>query len=72
MRRRLLNKWMASSTVKTILNPRRKRSRISIRQKAVAVAVRVELWGPLVMDLRMVGRDYYGPTSIGNPWEAYS
>ena len=51
MRRMLPNKRMASYTVKTILKPWRESSRISIRQRSVAVAVRVELWGPLAMAL---------------------
>ena len=67
IRRRGPTKQMASYTVKAILKPRSERLRISIQQKAVAMYVRVEVWAPLAMDLRMVGRDHSGPTSTGKP-----
>ena len=43
IRRRVLNRRMASSTVKTMLKPWREHSSISVRHKDVAVAVRVEV-----------------------------
>ena len=43
MQRRVPNRRMPSSIVKTMLKPWRKRSSISVRHKSVAVVVRVEV-----------------------------
>ena len=68
MQRRAPNKQMTSSKVKTIMNPHREGSKISVRQKSMAVVVRVKVWGPLSMALRMVVRYHSRPISTGNPW----
>ena len=66
MQRRVPNRRMRSSLVRTMMNPQRERSRISVRKKDAAVGVRVEVCEPLEMALRMVGRNHLGPTSTGN------
>ena len=43
MGRRVPNRQMASYTVKTMLKPRRECSSISVQQKVVTVAVKVEV-----------------------------
>ena len=54
------NRQMASSSVRMMLKPRRERSRIYICHKDVAVGVRVDVCGPLEMELWIVDRDHSG------------
>ena len=62
----------ATSSGRMMLKLRWARSRISSRQKAIAVGLSVEAWGPLTIASFMVARDQGAPTSARQPSVAYS
>ena len=62
-----MNRQMASSSDRTMLNPQREHLMISIWKKDVLVGMRVELCWPVIMALQILGRDHLGTNSMGNP-----
>ena len=63
MRKRVPNRRMVSSSARVMLNHQRDISRIYVQKKAIEEGVRVEVWGTMLMALRMEARDHLGPTS---------